>query len=296
MTICAVWVRSTRNYEELIFTSDSRLSGDNNLFDCCPKILTLGRHHCAIAFGGATNQAFPLMLQLANAMYSHEPLRVGAVDLSTTRSHAMKIFTTMYELLKPDRLIYPRQAEPQIDDNLCFVFGGYDWKKKSFELSLLEYNRMQKQFKADPAFWLFYSKNGERFSYRRTKKHKEIQPASQIAFAGDQAGKAKDRLLHLLDQKYPNGNRFVGLNWEPFEVIRDMLRDENKSHTIGGAPQIVKVHQHMNAYSYAVYWPNKETGNIYLHGRPCLGYEQLNTWIFDPDSLKSKPPFMPETE
>lgn len=295
MTITIAWVRQVRNYQELIFASDSRLSGDSNYFDCCPKILTLGRHHCAIAFGGATNQAFPLMLQLANTMNSHDPLKIGAVDVTTTRTHALKVFDIMYSMLTADPLITPPQNGPDIDDNLCFVFGGFDWIKKTFELSSVNYSRSLSKFKADPAFWLFYNLNRDRFAYRRTKSYEAIQPASQIAFAGDQADNAKEKLIALLSGKYSrNGAQFKGLNWEPFEVIRDMLRDDKRCHTIGGAPQVVKVHQHMNAYPYAVYWPNRASDKIFLHGRPCLDFERLNTWVLDPDTLKSENPFLVE--
>jgi hypothetical protein len=294
MTISVAWVRRVNNYEELVFTSDSRLSGDGNYFDCSPKILTLGRHHCAIAFGGVTNQAFPVMLQLATAMHSHEPLKVGSLDVAATRTHALKIFNVMYDLLKPGTLVRAKRDGPDIDDDLCFLFGGYDWLKKSFELSSLDYSRTQGKFKAEPAYWLFYNQRSHRFSYRRTKSYKAIQPASQIVFAGDQAEAAQENLLARLSQKYPEGTKFQGLDWEPFEVVRDMLRDEKHCHTIGGAPQVVKVHQHMNAYSYAVYWPDRTSNQIFLHGRTCLEYERLSTWVLDPDSLKSENPFLAE--
>lgn len=292
MTISVAWVRKVRNYEELVFASDSRLSGDSNYFDCCPKILTLGRHHCAIAFGGATNQAFPMMLQLANAMHLHEPLKVGAVDVASARTHALKIFDVMYDLLKPDKLIFPPVEEAQLDHDLQFLFGGFDWMKKSFELSVLDYNRKNSQFKAEPAFWIFFNKDRKRFAYRRTKMAQKIMPAAQIAFAGDVSEHARSNLISLLNEKYSEGQNFEGLDWEPFEVIRDMLRDNEHAHTIGGAPQVVKVHQHMNAYSYAVYWPNKESKKIFLHGRPCLDYERLSTWVLDPDSLKTENPYV----
>lgn len=52
-------------------------------------------------------------------------------------------------------------------------------------------------------------------------------------------------------------NFVLKLGMEPFEVVRDMLRDNKKSDSIGGPPQIVKVYQYMRSAPLAVYWPNK---------------------------------------
>jgi hypothetical protein len=67
MTVVIAWVRKIRNCEELVFVSDSRLSGDGRNFDACPKILQL-RNDCAIAFAGYSGHGFPMMLQLALAI------------------------------------------------------------------------------------------------------------------------------------------------------------------------------------------------------------------------------------
>jgi hypothetical protein len=39
----------------------------------------------------------------------------------------------------------------------------------------------------------------------------------------------------------------------------------------------------MKSISFPLYWPNKASGKIYLQGRPCVGYERLDTKIIDPD-------------
>jgi hypothetical protein len=78
MTIVIAWVRNVSDCEELVFVSDSRLSGDGRLFDACPKIFTLPRSDCAIAYAGHTEDAFPMMLQFQRAIESYSPaLRAG---------------------------------------------------------------------------------------------------------------------------------------------------------------------------------------------------------------------------
>jgi hypothetical protein len=80
------------------------------------------------------------------------------------------------------------------------------------------------------------------------------------------------------------------LDWEPFEVVRDLLRRSDCPTTIGGAPQVVKVYQYMNAAPLAVRWGAPGTETPHLLGRPLLGYEQIDRWILDPDTLVSGHP------
>ena len=77
------------------------------------------------------------------------------------------------------------------------------------------------------------------------------------------------------------------LDMEPFEIVRDMLRDTAHSETIGGAPQVVKVHQYMSAAPLGVYWPNRASGSVFIQGRRRLDYERVDRWILDPDTLVS---------
>ena len=67
MTVAVAWVRTIRDCEELVFVTDSRLSGDGCNFDACPKLLTLPRNDCLIAFAGYTGHAYPVIHQLALA-------------------------------------------------------------------------------------------------------------------------------------------------------------------------------------------------------------------------------------
>jgi hypothetical protein len=110
-------------------------------------------------------------------------------------------------------------------------------------------------------------------------------------FAGDQAPLARTLLL----ARFPIGSRpsNLKLDWEPFEVVRDMLRDPKRSETIGGAPQLVKVYQYMDAAVQGVYWPSRGTGRIHLQGRPCLDYGRIEQFVFDPDTLRSEAAALP---
>lgn len=287
MTIVIAWVRRLRDCEELVFVSDSRLSGDGRNFDCSPKIVPI-RRDSAIAFAGYTGHAYPMMLQLALAVESYAPAKRGSLDIASLRTHALKVFDAMSGMISSSPKVSKQlDAGPEAS----FLFGGYSWEKKSFELWTLAFNASERRFVAHPAAWIGYSEQAHRFLPTASTSPKGSGPYTKIAFAGDQAQNTREVLSAKLTAKYPGGETFMGVDWEPFEVVRDMLRDPNHGETIGGAPQIVKVYQYMQTVPFGVYWPTKLAQNVFLQGRPCLGYERIDRWILDPDTLISESPY-----
>lgn len=290
MTIAAAWVRSVGTCEELVFISDSRLSGDGTTFDSCPKIFTLPRNDCVISFAGYTGHAYPMMMQLISAIDSHAPSLRGSLGLSELRTHMLKIFNLMADDIQPSSFI---NSDVNLDPEATFLFGGWSWTRKRFQLWTIRYNSSAKQFGAHPVEWLTYHPEAKKIVHRRRKNEKGEVNIGHFAFAGDQAPIARAALLEKLNTR-TRAEIEKPLDWEPFEVVRDMLRDINKSETIGGAPQVVKVYQYMQTATFGVYWPTRVEGKVFLQGRPCLGYERMDRWVLDPDTLYSKPHSTPE--
>jgi len=280
MTIAMAWTRKVQDYEQLIFVSDSRISGGET-FDSCPKILTLPRTDCAIAFAKAAAHAFPLMVQLSYAIESFPKAKRGAHEIKRVCTHALKVFDEMAKTLRTE-ISDPRagMGVPSAE----FLFGGYCWRKKCFEIWSIKYDVKSKSFAAHPAPSICYFPDGQRIG-RVSYKHKR-ESYGILAIAGDQGEVAYRRLQELLKQKRINGTRPFHLDMEPFEVVRDMLRDPSRSHSIGGAPQVVKVFQYLRSAPFAVYWPDRKSGRPHLHGRPVLGYEALDKQVIDPDTLE----------
>lgn len=286
MTIAVAWIRKTNEGNELVFVSDSRISGDGRTFDACPKILTLPRSDCAIAFAGNIGVAYPMMQQLALAIDAHAPARRRALDLTTLKTHALKVFDIMAgEIRVSPNLHGLVDALPGVQ----FLFGGYDWIKKDFELWSVVYSEFARKFVAHPPRTLVYIPDAGRFALARARDAYG-QCVGRAVFAGDQASLAERKLIECVQQKAP---RVTNLNWEPFEVVRDMLRDPARSETIGGAPQIARVFQYMSSDVQGVYWPNRQEGHIHLQGRPCLPYERIENYVFDPDTLRSEGLLLP---
>jgi hypothetical protein len=182
------------------------------------------------------------------------------------------------------------------DPGAEFLFGGYDWIKKKFEIWAVKYNARQAKFVAHPPRTLVYLPEHGRVAFASAKRPR-AEVLGRVAFAGDQGKAAADRLI----AGYPVGVRpaVMKLDWQPFEVVRDMLRDPHRSETIGGPPQIAKVYQYMDATVLGVHWPDRLNGDVYLQGRRCLGYERIERFVLDPDTLRSEaapPPPLPGDE
>ena len=62
--------------------SDSRLSGDDKVWDDGPKLFTTPRRDLALAFSGDTAQAYPLALQIASAIGAYTSSADGTLELT----------------------------------------------------------------------------------------------------------------------------------------------------------------------------------------------------------------------
>ena len=173
-----------------------------------------------------------------------------------------------------------------------FLFGGYSWVKKKFELWKISFHERRRRFEATPPPNLMAVPRLPKVFVGRRERGEALNLGT-IAIGGDQAQNAEARLVALITGRLARRDdtpaRFA-LNMEPFEVVRDMLGEQPHAHSIGGAPQIVKVYQYSQAGPLAVYWPRREGGDVYLRGRRRLSYENFDSWIFDPDDLRSYHP------
>lgn len=265
MTLAIAWLRRIKDCEELIVASDSRLSGGRTL-DSCAKILLLPRSDAFLCCAGETDITYPLAIQVVTATSAYQRSAERALDLCDLRGHILKILnkavsemrTPVKELKSPGRFTE-------------FLFGGFSWIRKRFFIWRISYSAGQGRFFHSPAPSWFHGR-------------------APIHFAGDWRTKAKDKLCRLLLSRKgitPRSNAEFTFDWEPFEVLRELLRENSGDDdvTIGGPPQLAKIYQHMNAKYVGVYWPNWSSGQISIAGRPLLGYERTDYWILDPDTF-----------
>lgn len=271
MTIAAAWVRKVHNCEELIFISDSRLCGGHR-WDECPKMTVLPGDNSALAFAGDTDYAYPMMMQIRQAMSGYRRIETRAMDVVDINGHLMKhanhLMKSVYDQADPDYL----------PDNE-FLFGGYSWIEKKFKI------------------WRYYYKKHEREFAKDGQEHRILSYINgNIAIIGDQKENYKQELKNLLFLKYgkdANANLNVYLDMEPFEALCKLLKTTTKRETIGGAPQMIKVYQYMSSCPVGVYWPikNDTFSNRTLLGRKLFDYEDTDFWFIDPETLVSNPCF-----
>ncbi|MFI5091108.1 MAG: hypothetical protein ACHP7P_13715 [Terriglobales bacterium] len=241
--------------------SDSRLRF-GCAWDCGPKVLLMPRSDVAICFAGDTFYAYPLMLQLSSAIAHYGKSRSRALDVFDLKGHTLRVFNKMRSLISD----LPSGRESPDPPDTRFILGGYSWKKKKFAIWVLHFNAYSKAF-------VFHPVTPWRASGRK-----------QVAIEGDHVPEAKKLLIEKLRAagKISSG----GFDMEPFEVLRDMIRSGDYP-SIGGPPQLVKIYEHMNVVPYGVYWPNRESGEVTMLGRPLLAYETPERRILDPDTLKT---------
>ena len=217
---------------------------------------------CILSFAGDTYDTYPLMLQAFNTIEMFAKAKTRATDLSDLKGHLLRIFNWSRKFI----------SKPPVGQNIpspdaTFILAGYSWRSKQFRI------------------WkLHFDLEINKYTFRPTHpwQGQEGDEAKLIAFVGDEEAvqQAKKRLVEKLRGK--KRLKCGGLDMEPFEVLRDIIRSETFP-SVGGAPQMVKVYEHMNTHPFGIYWPDRPTGVISLFGRPLMDYEKPPSGCIDPD-------------
>ena len=270
MTISVAWLRKVHNCEELVFVSDSRLCGGHR-WDECPKIVELPGKTSALAFAGDTEFAYPMMFQLNHAMSGYRRIENRAMDVKDINghllNHANHLISSVYDL-----------ADPNYSPDIEFIYGGYSWVEKRFRI------------------WrYYYDSTAKKMAKKRNSPRILHNIDSKIVIIGDQREPFKKELRSFLKEKYGEDVENISglmLDMEPFEVLCRLLKSTDRTKTIGGAPQMIKVYQYMNSCPVGVYWPKKEDDiyrNRTLLGRAMFNYEDTSYWFIDPETLITSP-------
>jgi hypothetical protein len=91
ITLSLAWIRSVGNTQELVFASDSRLRA-GQAWDVAPKIFTLPRSDALISFAGATDYAYPLVVQMSQALGFFPASRDRRNYISVAKGIALTVF------------------------------------------------------------------------------------------------------------------------------------------------------------------------------------------------------------
>lgn len=284
MTLAMAWIRDVGEYQELVFCSDSRLRF-GCAWDSCQKVFPLPRGDCAIAFAGDTQFAYPFIHTAINAISLHQRTNRREVDLYDVQKVLINAINSMLAEIRD----LPKGMQVFEEPNIRLIFGGYSWKKKKFAIWKFSFNNGEREFRVQKiGFWKGAGKglslviigdpNASHSAKKRAKRLKE-NPYSEEE---DVEVMAKKRLLTKLESRGLKDK--VGLNLEPFEVLCEMIK-EKVSPYVGGAPQFVKVYQHMNVQPFGVRWIDSD-GRVAILGRLLSKKEKLDVPILDPETLR----------
>jgi hypothetical protein len=256
VTLAVVFRRRVANRYELVFGSDSRLTG-GQVNDQAQKIFQLPRNDALFVFAGDTQYAYPLLMQLLRSIESFPPSAKGRLRLSKAKGHILRVFQQSYASIHS---LPVGQKYPEDPDNY-FLLGGYDWVSSAFRTWLL-------RFDADHHRFVFHS----------------VTRRNSFYFIGDDE-EARVHAIVQTNRLLRHRKKTVSdINYEPLEVLGEIIRDSSFP-AIGGAPQIGKVYQYLQTQLFQVKWTQNDSTQAVCHivGRPLLPTERCFWPIFDPD-------------
>jgi hypothetical protein len=239
VTLCAVWKRKAGNTEELVFATDSRLTG-GELWDSGIKLFGFPREDCLLCFCGETRRAYPLILHLVESIRYDKHLLNRHTDLQEVVEHITDLFTELCDELRDPPHGYTLD---DLKSGVEFIFGGWCWKKQML------------------ACWkITYSPEANGF-IPQALHDDSLQP---ILFIGDHAQKAKQKMYEIL-----GNSDNPCMDMEPLTVITRFALDTEQYPEIGGSLQIAKVYQSGTTEFIGVFWPSFTGGATHFLGRVC---------------------------
>jgi hypothetical protein len=285
MTIGAAWISGSSESQQLWLATDSRLSGDEYIWDDCPKIMPLPRRDAVAAFSGYTGQAYPLMLQCSNAISGYRAASDGTLDFSRAVAHLQRVMNSMMDHIYPDPLVSGASASkrPFSSDSDTLVIGGYSRQRRGLVIRALRYDAGENQW---------------RFEHIRSRIGAGRQRVIKVF--GD--SRARNRFVYLLVKHLKElgvHGEDVPFNLEPLEVMAAFLRlpecitghqwpMDRRPSTIGGAPQVVQLYPGGRATPLAVHWDTGGVPGVFIMGRRAFSYERLDVPLvtFSENSLR----------
>ena len=249
MTLCVSWLREINDEQELVFATDSHLSGGERWSGI--KLFELPRKDCLICFAGETNRTYPLILNLIASIKFDEHLSSVHTDIVEVLGYLTQLFTSCCHSISG----YGKRDFNSVVGDFQFLFGGWSWKANMFKLWRLEYEHETEEV-----------------------KYKEANPDGMLyAFIGDESDKAKELLKEQLINS--NGDHF---DMEPLKVLVEMIRNSNY-YSISGAVQMARIHPPGLTEFLGIYWPSISGEKTFL-GRNVSTENSPTVEFIDPDT------------
>lgn len=270
MTLCTAWVRQINNTDELVFATDSTLTGGEK-WDHGIKLFELPRKDCLLCFAGETARAYPLILNLVSSLQFNKRLENPETSISEILNHVSDLFTNLIKAVVSE---IPRNNIHELRGSARFLFGGWCWQTSSFRI------------------WkLYYSQDAEGFLFDELTN--DAKKTRLYTFMGGAAidieEEAKKRFKSiLLDEDLVD----LKLDMEPLRVLRDVALDSSVRE-VGGSLQIAKVYKSGKTEFFGIYWPSIK-GNPCFQGREYNEHNKPSVRYFSPDTFEITDLELPE--
>ena len=260
MTLCVAWIREKNSVEELVFATDSSLTGGEK-WNQGIKLFELPRPDCLICFAGSTARAYPLILNLISSIKLNKRLQNPRTGIEEVLNYLSSLFTSLVHTIVNEISgldIHALRAEAQ------FLFGGWSWLESRFRI-----------------WQLYYSKEAEGFLF---KEYTDKSSKTRIyAFLGNPPELADAASKIYKARLFESDTQDDKMDMEPLQVLIEMSRDK-KVREVDGAIQIAKVYKSGTSEFFGINWPSRD-GKSHFQGRSFESHSKPDVRYFDPDTL-----------
>jgi len=261
MTLCTAWIRKEKNNEELVFATDSTLTGGEK-WNSGVKLFELPRKDCLICFAGYTIRAYPMILNLISELKTRTEMQNQHLDIKYLAGFIAELFTNLIKNLKPET---GRDSVESLASEASFLFGGWSWQENRFCIWKIMFN-------ADAKGFLAKEETTEKDNYR------------VVVFLGN-PNELGIKAEKLYQQKMIESNKFDKyLNMEPAIILAGLALDD-EVREIDGAPQIGKIFRSGTTQFYGIRWKSSK-GNPTFLGREFNEYNKPKVRYYNPDTFE----------
>lgn len=254
MTISLVWERTAGGHRELVFACDSKLTG-GEAWEGCPKLFTFKREDCALAFAGDTYYAYPVAIQVAEALASYRPILDRTKDVRDIPAHIVAILNGMLDRRK--------ECGPP---ETRFLFGGWSWRSQRFLIWKIQFSQKSGRYEKIPA---------------------RQRSGGMIAYLGDPSEAESEFRVSLRAQGFfASGHESPPFDWEPLDLLCQVIRSASY-RAVGGPPQVAKVYPFSKSQIFSVYWRDSHSEALTFRGRYTLPYELPDNSVLDVDTKET---------
>jgi hypothetical protein len=262
MTLCVAWIREKNSIEELIFATDSSLTGGEK-WNQGIKLFELPRPDCLICFAGSTGRAYPLILNLISSIKLNKRLQNPRTDVEEVLNYLASLFTSLVHTIINE---ITKQDIHELRSEAKFLFGGWSWLESRFRI-----------------WQLYYSKDAEGFVFKEyTDEPTKNRTYRIYTFMGD-----PDELIDEASKRYQqefSGEKFDNkLDMEPLKILIEMSRDKS-IRMVDGAIQIGKIYKSGTSEFFGIYWKSIQE-KPHFQGRAFEFHNKPDVRYFDPDTL-----------